>query len=58
MSKEYKVKLNLQESGTLCHLLMANFILHGGPSNQPQWALDLYAKLAEANDKAMFDKED
>ena len=48
------VELNLNETGTLCHLLMQTFLRSGGTSNQPSWAIELYTKLATANDKLMY----
>lgn len=48
-----KVPLTLEESGTLCHILMGTFLSSGGINKQPEWALDLYQKLAKANDKLM-----
>ena len=48
-----KVLITLQESGALCHALMSVFLGSGGINSQPEWALDLYQKLAEVNDKLM-----
>lgn len=45
------VELNLNESGTLCHLLMQSILAAGGTEKQPAWVLELYTKLAVANDK-------
>lgn len=55
--KTVKVPLTLMESGTLCHLMMRAFHDSKMPlEQQPQWLLDLYEKLAEANDKLMRKK--
>ncbi len=51
--KKARVELTLMESGTLCHLLMFNFMQNGGTDKQPKWALELYRKLAHANDRLM-----
>ena len=45
------LELNLNETGTLCHILMARILDAGGTENQPAWVLELYTKLAVANDK-------
>ena len=46
-------KLDLQESGTLCHMMLHAFDSAGGIRNQPLWLLALYEKLAALNDKLM-----
>ena len=43
-----QVSLTLNESGTLCNLLMRGIVQTNNP---PEWILDLYEKLANANDK-------
>ena len=53
LDREVKVGLSLMESGTLCHLLMRSINESGGPGSQPEWVIDLYEKLAKANDKLM-----
>jgi hypothetical protein len=45
------VKLNLNESGTLCNMMMRAFATSGGYENQPVWVQVLYTKLANANDR-------
>ena len=52
------VELTLVESGTLCSLLMQSILNAGGTSNQPAWVLDLYTKLAVANDKLRYPEGD
>jgi hypothetical protein len=48
------LELNLQESGTLCHAFMRMLMDCGYPGKpQPAWALQLYDKLATANDQIM-----
>lgn len=51
------VELNLNESGTLCHVLMRAILASGGTEKQPQWIIDLYTKLAVANDKLRYPDE-
>jgi hypothetical protein len=58
MDKTEPVELTLNESGTLCHLLMQAMIVgpdgKSNPANvdkQPAWIVALYEKLAAANDK-------
>lgn len=53
MDKQVMVKLNTQESGTLCHVLLKSINDYGGPHKVPPFILDLYEKLAKANDRAM-----
>jgi len=50
--KKVMVRLNLNESGFLCNLMMEKI---AGRDVQ-QWALDLYERLAKANDRLMYDK--
>ena len=45
------VELTLQESGTLCNILMRTILAAGGTEKQPAWVMELYTKLAVANDK-------
>lgn len=52
------IELTLNESGTLCNLLMRSILDAGGTSKQPQWVLDLYTKLAVANDKLRYPQGD
>lgn len=59
MEKTVTVPLNLEETGCLCHLMMANesfreVVLTGEVTSQvmARW-LALYRKLANANDKLM-----
>jgi len=51
--KHARVELDLTESGTLCHLLMAHILVTGGLLKQPDWVIILYKKLAQANDRIM-----
>ena len=53
MEKCIPVKLTLMESGTLCHVLMDKFLACGGLEAQPPWVIQLYEKIAVANDKLM-----
>ena len=46
------VELTFVESGVLCHTLMQAINMSGGLSNVPSYILNLYQKLADANDKA------
>jgi hypothetical protein len=52
--KTTNVELDLNESGTLCNLLMRAILQSGGTASQPPWVIDLYTKLATANDKLMY----
>lgn len=45
------VELTFNESGTLCSILMQQILKSGGTEAQPVWVLELYTKLAIANDK-------
>lgn len=45
------VELTLQESGTLCNILLQQILKSGGTDNQPTWVIELYTKLAVASDK-------
>jgi hypothetical protein len=45
------IELTLQESGTLCNILLQQILKTGGPEKQPPWVVQLYTKLAVANDK-------
>ena len=45
------VESTLSESGTLCQLLMESILKSGGTASVPAWVLELYTKLAIANDK-------
>jgi hypothetical protein len=47
------IELTLLESGTLCHALMSTFLKTGGIQAQRPWALELYYKLGQLNDKLM-----
>jgi hypothetical protein len=47
--KKVMVRLNLNESGFLCNLMMEKI----AGSDVPQWAVDLYGRLANANDRLM-----
>lgn len=49
--KTEPVHLTFNESGTLCHLLMRGIVDSGGTTKQPEWVIELYTKLAVANDK-------
>jgi hypothetical protein len=48
------VELTLDETGFLCNTLMRQFFMSGGVAAQPKWAIELYTKLATANDKLMY----
>ena len=52
-SPETIISLTLNESGTLCHALLQYMLTTGGVETQTQWMLDLYEKIAAANDKLM-----
>ena len=56
MDKTAPVKLTLQESGTLCHLVMREINICGGPDQVLPWVIELYEKLAKQNDKLMGKK--
>lgn len=45
------LELNLNETGTLCNILMRTILAAGGTEKQPAWVMELYTKLAVANDK-------
>ena len=45
------IELNLNESGTLCSILMQQILKSDGTEKQPLWVMALYTKLAVANDK-------
>lgn len=47
--KKVMVRLNLNESGFLCNLMMEKI----AGRDVPQWAVDLYGRLANANDRLM-----
>ena len=46
------VELTFNESGILCNTLMQAINMSGGLSKVPAYILNLYQKLADANDKA------
>ena len=46
------VELTFNESGILCNTLMQAINTSGGLSKVPAYILNLYQKLADANDKA------
>lgn len=47
------IELTLMETGVLCNVLMLAFHNAGGVEKQPAWLLELYEKLAHANDILM-----
>lgn len=49
--KTVTVRLNLNESGFLCNLMMEKM----AGRDVPKWALDLYERLAKANDRLRYD---
>ena len=50
--KTVSVELTFNESGILCNTLMQAINMSGGLSKVPAYILNLYQKLADANDKA------
>lgn len=50
--KTVNVALTFNESGILCNTLMKAINMSGGLSTVPPYILNLYQKLADANDKA------
>ena len=51
-----KVDLDLNETGYLCNLIMMRILNPGGTMHVPAWLVDLYTKLAAANDDLMMGK--
>lgn len=50
--KTVSLELTFDESGILCNTLMQAINMSGGLSKVPAYILNLYQKLADANDKA------